>query len=114
MYLPATSNSPLLSGMRPLTSPYVQPMCRCIDVSATIIPAPSPPHVPIASGPSEGGRLVPAEQPSTEPPAISFSTLRDRSRSNIITALSWLPCSTVSTRSYVTHDRARQRPSSGG
>jgi uncharacterized damage-inducible protein DinB len=59
MYVPVTSNSPeAFNATLPGMSPNVHLMCRCVDVSLTIMPALSLPHVPSASFPSAGGRLV--------------------------------------------------------
>src|SRR5215831_2466324 len=65
MYLPSTSTLPSwFTAIRPDTSPKVQPMCRCIAVSLTIIAPLSPPQLPKASRPSETGTPeVEEEQP---------------------------------------------------
>jgi hypothetical protein len=74
-----TSNSPdplkiILPGM----SPNVHLMCRCVDVSLTIMPALSLPHVPSASFPSAGGRLVVDEHATAAINAMAVADMADR------------------------------------
>ena len=71
-----TSNSPdAFNTTLPGMSPNVHLMCRCVDVSLTIMPALSLPQVPSASFPSAGGRLVVDEHAAA---AINAMTVADK------------------------------------